>query len=305
MPAYKILSIDGGGIRGVLPASFLAKFATDHEYADPLSRHFDLVAGTSTGAIIALAVALDVPIAKIKELYVSRGEKVFDRRSFSGPISVFGSKYHNAQLKAELEDVFQKRTLGQCVREVCIPAVDIATGKAVIFSRKSHPGALAWKVALSSSAAPLYFPSVRFKGDEVLPGLYADGGLWANNPAMTALAHAVALEHKLEKIWMLSLGTGDAVARAGLKSSPSGSFSWGSFLVDTVMFSQSTGVSTMAQQLLGRRFHRLNIPLREDECSLDALNAVARLAQLGAEDYCPPHVKGKIRHHFFSHPLGN
>ncbi len=300
----KILSIDGGGIRGALPASFLSTLATDFGSKHPLSRNFELIAGTSTGAIIALAIALDIPIQKVKQLYVTRGGQVFKHRLVSGPYSTLGSKYINEPLAKELEAVFEGRTLGQCVREVCIPAVDIATGKAVIFTRATHPDALAWKVAMASAAAPFYFPSVKFAGDEALPGLYADGGLWANNPALAAIGQAVASGRQLEDIWMLSLGTGDAVSRAGLKDHPSGLISWGFFLVDTVMFSQSTGIATVAHQLLGRRYYHLNITLREEECSLDALRAVERLVQLGAQDYCPAKTKILVKHHFFSHPVG-
>lgn len=205
----RILSIDGGGIRGLIPATVLA--ALEQVAARPCGDLFDLIAGTSTGGIIALGLAHGLAASDMVDLYAKKGPAIFSR-SFDQELrsgdGVYGPRYLATSLEKVLLDLLGDATLAD-VRgpELLIPAYAIDVPSAWFFrtwkARSDATDNLHLRdVARATSAAPTYFPPAMVGGHA-----FIDGGMFANNPAMCALASA-------RKLWpgqpveMLSLGTG-------------------------------------------------------------------------------------------------
>jgi uncharacterized protein len=202
----KILCIDGGGIRGVFAIAILQ--ALEKEYNQPISALFDMIAGTSTGAIIAAAAAMDKDMNEIEESYKQYGEKIFVRQAKLG---LFKSVYSDRYLRFLLKKAFGDTQLAHIDKPLLIPAVDITHGKPFIHrSNYGHPGndelsMHLWNSVLSSCSAPVYFPPNNVDNRY----LSIDGGLWANNPSLVCLTEALDFFHKgMTDIKIMSLGTG-------------------------------------------------------------------------------------------------
>ena len=195
----RVVSLDGGGIKGALTARILSRL----EAASPgwLAR-VDLFAGTSTGGILALALASELSPEACVSLYRDRGPSIFAPRDFMDAIP--GDEYVRADygsegLRAALVGIFGSRCLGDLNHDVLIPAFDLKRWQPKFFDREHDANARIVDVALATSAAPTYFPIHAGK---------ADGGLFANNPSDSALAFLLAKGAKLSDVRMLSVGTG-------------------------------------------------------------------------------------------------
>ncbi|MBY5396964.1 patatin-like phospholipase family protein [Rhizobium leguminosarum] len=216
----RILSIDGGGIRGILPASILALCEERFCGGRSAGAYFDFIAGTSTGGIIALGLSVGMTAKDILRIYVDYGQEIFPPRpttSLSVVRRVLGwrevlrdlanYKYDRAALSKHLAEVFGDRLLGDAERRLVIPSFD-EYNEVHLFKTPHHPDYRKdWQermvdVALSTSAAPTFFSTYK-NGDRH----FADGGVWANNPVMTALVDALACyDVDRHKIHILSLG---------------------------------------------------------------------------------------------------
>ena len=200
----RILSIDGGGIRGTFPASFLA--ALEAELPEPIGRYFDLIAGTSTGGIIAIALAMGMSAKEILELYEKRGAGIFyqDTTGITGWVGKglrtarwlgWGPKYSTDRLRSALEEVLGDRRIGDAHTRLLIPSWHPQTRKVYVYKTAHHERLttdykdLALDAALATAAAPTYFRE-HITGNDV--GL-VDGGLWANNPIGYAVAEAIGV----------------------------------------------------------------------------------------------------------------
>lgn len=216
---FRILSIDGGGIKGIFPASVLSAFETEFCPGNSAGEYFDLITGTSTGGIIALGLSLGLPSNVILELYMEHGASIFPPSRLPRPVAKvvrgFGRvgrySYKRAPLKAALEDVFDNRTLGDAERRLCIPSFEGTYGEVFVFKTPHHPDfKLDWSqrmvdVAMATAAAPTFFKTLKM-GRQV----FADGGVWANNPVMIGLVDALST-HNLDRrqVQILSLSCGD------------------------------------------------------------------------------------------------
>lgn len=192
---FKVLSIDGGGIKGLYSAKILEHL--EQEYGVSLSDYFDLICGTSTGGIIALALSLKIPAKDIVEFYKVDGPRIFNHRSrlrrsieFAKQL-LFKSKYSSSELEAALNKVLMDSKIEDSNNLLCIPSFNISTGENRVFKRDY--GNLRWDnnlrmvdVALATSAAPTYFPLHQLKNS-----YYVDGGIWANNPALCGLLETI------------------------------------------------------------------------------------------------------------------
>ncbi len=216
----RILSIDGGGIRGILPASVLALCEDRFCGGRPAGRFFDFIAGTSTGGIIALGLSLGMSARDILTIYIDHGAEIFPPRKLSrlralrafqtvraGLRDLTSYKYDRAALSNALIKVFEGKQFGDAERRLVIPSFD-EYNEVHLFKTPHHPDYQRdWKermvdVALSTSAAPTFFSTYK-NGDRH----FADGGVWANNPVMTALTDALACyDVDRRKIHILSLG---------------------------------------------------------------------------------------------------
>src|SRR3989344_530408 len=128
--ALRILAIDGGGIRGYFAAHVLERIQQEHgvHFANP----FDVICGTSTGAIIAAALATEYPLKNVKKLYEERGCHIFKRAT--GSIGgLLRAKYSIARLRSELSEAFGDQTLTQTTTRLLIPATDIGNGQVHVF----------------------------------------------------------------------------------------------------------------------------------------------------------------------------
>ena len=213
MADYRILSIDGGGIRGLLVAVVLEKL---DELQPGWRDKTHMYAGTSTGGIIALALAKGLEPSVVRDLYYEKSPELFDSHWYElreGP-PFLRAKYSNADLRHELEAVFGDTMLKNLKKKVLIAAFDLHDAEKGHwkpkffhnFAGKDTDGNLrASDVALYTSAAPTYFPTVDG---------FIDGGVVANNPSMAALAQALDGRAKinprpmLEDMALLSIGTG-------------------------------------------------------------------------------------------------
>ncbi|MEQ1597576.1 MAG: CBASS cGAMP-activated phospholipase [Casimicrobium sp.] len=269
---FRILSIDGGGIRGILPASILAEFEREYLGGNSAGDYFDLIAGTSTGGIIALGLSIGLSASDILQVYSDHGEEIFPspkppldglKRLWAKARSLAYYQYDREPLERELRRIFGARAFGDAQRRLCIPSFDGFT-EVNIFKTPHHPDfKLDWReemvtVALATSAAPTYF-SIYRDGQR----RFADGGVWANNPVMVALVDALSCnELDRDQIDILSLGCGDAeltisdaqVLRGGL-------WHWRD-IVSSAMHLSSQNALGQAGLLIGRdRLIRLNAPL--------------------------------------------
>lgn len=202
----RILAIDGGGVRGAVPASFLANLEAKCN-ARVVDR-FDLIAGTSTGGIIALGLAMGMSASEIVEFYRLLAPKVFGRAKAR---RLFSAKYSSEPLRAELARVFGDRLLGEAATRLLIPAYDSKRQQLHVFKTAHHPrlqtdcSERVVDVALATAAAPSYFPTHSIAFGPTL----ADGGLWANNPAGAAAVEAMSLlGWQGDEVRVLSLGCG-------------------------------------------------------------------------------------------------
>lgn len=226
MKSMRILALDGGGMKGVYACAYLQTL--EAHFGVSLSDHFDLVAGTSTGGIIALGIGAGLDAADILSLYRDHGREIFPyvagHRQLARRIRS-GHAYGSEGLKRALSGTFQEAatarplTMADAVTRLCVPAVNARDCSPRVF--KAHKGEpqvahltrdLAipmTDVALATAAAPWYLPiaQVREAGEQFT---YLDGGLWANNPAVVAVTEAftyyVGEGREFDCIELLSIG---------------------------------------------------------------------------------------------------
>lgn len=214
----RILSIDGGGIRGTFPAAFLASLEEDLEH--PIGRYFDLIAGTSTGGIIAIGLALGLSAKEILSLYEENGPAIFGQTEggTKGIITkigrkakwaVWGPKYDTGPLEAALNKVLGERKIGEASSRLLVPAWHTKLQKVYIYKTAHHERLstdykdLAVDAALATAAAPSYFREHITARDVGL----VDGGVWANNPTGIAVAEAIGtLGWNASELRVLSVG---------------------------------------------------------------------------------------------------
>src|SRR5712691_3881147 len=178
---FRILSLDGGGVKGAFAASALATF--EQTTGRRIVEHFDLLTGTSTGGIIAIGLAMGATAETICRFYETDGPKIFPKRDgiqkWLGQIrDVFWPRFSNESLRAAIQGVVGDRPLKEAKTRLVIPTYDVNTGKVYLFKTPHHPGyshhadLLAVDVALATAAAPTYFPAHTIPGR----GTFIDGG---------------------------------------------------------------------------------------------------------------------------------
>ena len=324
-PVRRILTIDGGGIRGVFPAAFLAELEKDLTY--PIARYFDLMAGTSTGGIIAIGLALGVPAADLKALYEEEGPSIFGQ-THSGLWRMLAQgrflsrwlwrpKYDADELRRAVERAFGMRKLGEAVTRLAIPAWHAETQRTYIFKTAHHERfdtdykKSAVDAAMATAAPPGYLPAHVTSDGVVL----VDGGLWANNPTAVAVAEAIGnLGWSAGGLRVLSLGCLDEV---GVARERYGLCRLIPALSDFFLRSQSQGSLGIAQALTGHphdreAIYRISQPAPEGRFSLDNTRRIGALVDravtearqqkpvlkskffgVPAEDFVPSHGRGR------------
>ena len=213
---FRILCLDGGGIRGLYSAQMLKRMKKDCNI--DFYNDFDLIVGTSTGSILAGSIVKQIDIEKVIALYVNEGKNIFKKRWLSR-IGLFASKYNPNPLKEQLKVIFENTTLGDIEKPLLINATDIGNSTQFVFKTTFNDqkdsngnkkelvrdkGILLSDAILASSSAPIFFPP-----HKVGNFLLADGGLWANSPVLVALAEAKKIfKTEPNDVVVVSIGTG-------------------------------------------------------------------------------------------------
>jgi patatin-like phospholipase/acyl hydrolase len=271
----KILSIDGGGIRGVIPALVLAKI--EHLIGKPAARLFDLIAGTSTGGILALALAKPDPEGEpeysaidLAALYEEEGAAIFRKpawRRFLPLGGLFEERYDVAGIEDVLHRYFGESRLRSAVTEVLVTSYEIERRTPFFFrsskARKNPDYDFPMKqAARATSAAPTYFEPLKIDTGGA-KGYYAlvDGGLYANNPAMCATVEGQLL-FPGEDLLVVSLGTGALTRPLPYRQARAwGLAGWAKPVLDIVFDGVSSTVDFQLRQLLGKRYLRIQSKL--------------------------------------------
>jgi hypothetical protein len=282
------LAIDGGGIKGAFPASFLASI--EETIGAPVADYFDLIVGTSTGGIIAIGLGLGLSAKQILDFYTRHGPRIFaGNRRVRSVRRVARAKYDPEPLKAALIDVFGDRRLGDSRTRLVIPSFDLETGVIHVYKTAHHPRFVidykipAVEVAMATAAAPTYFPTYRSAAGVPL----VDGGIWANNPAGTAAVEALGvLEWPRGSVQMLSIGCTTAPLNAKADQAKWLGFSyWAQRLVPVFMAAQSSASIGTAQLLLGHEnVQRYSTTVSEGRFRLDAAEDIESLRGLGESE---------------------
>jgi uncharacterized protein len=279
---FKILSIDGGGIRGIFPAIILAELEERFLGGEPIADQFDLITGTSTGGIIALGLAAGLRPRDMANLYVDKGREIFPplasnwRGRLSGLFNWFRDlayyRYDRESLHSLLKYLFKDKLLGDTKTRLCIPSADGNHGNVYIFKTHHHPDyqkdqhELMLKVACATSAAPTFFQPLDDGGYRFL-----DGGLWANNPIMIGVVDVLScFDVDRHSVSVLSLGCGDENYMVGnAKVKYGGKLLWAD-VIDAAMSFQSQNALGQARLLLGaERVLRVTPPIISPPIRLD------------------------------------
>ena len=293
MPNFRILSCDGGGIRGVLTAVLLDRLVAAYPgLLQDRPGTITLYAGTSTGGIIALGLAAGLSPAQMRDLYVTNGKLIFDSSWTRDVVELgglSGSKYNNEDLKQILKDTFGAKKLSDLTPRVLIASFSLDNTPAVprtwnpkffhnFTGADSDGDSLVVDVAMSTSAAPTYFPSY---------GVYIDGGVIANNPSMAAVVQAMDGRNEpgeratsLDGIKLLSLGTGASLQYIDGVDHDWGDAQWIKPILN-VMMDGSVGVADFeCRQLLGNSYCRVEPTFPADKSF--AMDDVSKIVDLMA-----------------------
>ena len=273
---FRILSIDGGGIRGIFPAALLAELERRYLDGESVAGYFDLITGTSTGGIIAIGLGAGLPAAKILQFYEQDGRDIFPPKGRLASLwearRLVTHMYDNQKLKEHLQRQLGSRTLSDSSSRLCIPSCDGTHGDIWVYKTPHHPdyqmdgSRRMVDVALATSAAPTYFRPMEEGGYRLL-----DGGLWANNPIMVGVVEALtALGVPRGRVRVLSLGCGSEPYRVGRwKMIAGGQFGWRDVISGAIRY-QSLGALGQARLLLGaERVDRIEPDLSGPPIALD------------------------------------
>ncbi len=283
---FHILALDGGGTRGIYTAQLLAKI--EQAFGTHIRTCFDLIVGTSTGAIIGGAAVSDISMTDIVELFETETPYIFRRRWYRIPL--FLSKYPDQKLAKIIAKHLPATPLGEIESPLMMTSSEITKSEVHIFrsnyrSRDSEIAATDKDVSLrdailASCAAPTFFAP---KSVDNL--LLADGGLWANNPSTVAFTEALsAFGKEAQEIRMLSVGTGHSVNMYRNRRGWGFITGWGGAkLTSYVMTLQSQASANTAKLLLKENYLRINPEI--DFWELDTLTQLDNLKSLAARDF--------------------
>jgi patatin-like phospholipase/acyl hydrolase len=282
---FKILTIDGGGIKGVFPAALLTEI--EDAIGTNIGSYFDLIAGTSTGGIIALALALRIKAKEILRLYIECGPKIFPSSMdiHRRVLHYVRCKYKTDPLSNALKEVFQDHKLGDCRNRILIPTFNAQNGSTKIYKTPHHERfERDWiekvvDVALATSAAPTYFAPYVSRDMIAL----IDGGIWANNPTGIAVVEAIGvLKQPAEEIRTLSIGC--TCEPQNFMLGNKGLIGWRRKAIEAALCGQSFGSMGIATMLIGpESITRIDPPTEPGRFHLDNAKRATELAGLGKE----------------------
>lgn len=274
----RVLAIDGGGVRGVVPARVLAEL--EREARRPINELFDLVAGASTGGLIGLAVTApqnreDMHLARLlAETYDGQARAVFKKprlqRVPNVPLNL--RVYDREPIRALAHRFVGESRLDEATVPLMVPAYDLSDARSYWF-KSWVPERAAFsmqEVALAASAAPTYFRTFHVPWDEERKEehTFIDGGVFANNPSLVAWMEAQRL-HPGRPVLIVSLGTGDVTGSDGRPPEEWGLREWVTRGLQTIFDANSDHVDQLLTQHLGDTYLRVQISLPSDKGAMD------------------------------------
>lgn len=304
MSKIKILSIDGGGIRGILPGVVLSRLEDklrklSKDDSSRLADYFDFFAGTSTGGILSLSYLIPDknkrPLLTAQEsvnLYLERGDEIFDvslwQKLKSGG-GILDEKYSANELEDSLEDTFKDHMLSDLLKPCIISSYDIRNGKPHFFKQHlSHNKIYNFKVkdvARGTSAAPTYFQAARVKNDVGTPFILVDGGTFANNPSMVAYSEVRTMKFPdkvdyptAKDMLIVSIGTGSQSKSYSYKNVKDwGQIQWVKPVIEIMMSGNSSAThyhltqiyDTLETQYDKECYHRLEPTVKTADSQMD------------------------------------
>jgi len=300
----RILSIDGGGIRGILPGVILVELEKKLQKKTgnkklKLADMFDFMAGTSTGGILTLAYLMpnkdNKPLYSAQDalnFYLERGDEIFDvslRQRFKSGNGITDEKYDATEIEEALLDKFSNTKLNQLVKPCIISSYDIRQGKPHFFKQHlANNDIYNFKIkdiARATSAAPTYFETARIKNDINTPFPLIDGGVFVNNPALVAYSEVrnINFDHKninkpkAENMMIVSIGTGSKSKSYEYKKAKDwGLIGWIKPLIDIMMTGNSQTVNYHLKQIFAtlntnnsKDYHRLEPQIISADSEMD------------------------------------
>jgi patatin-like phospholipase/acyl hydrolase len=248
---FKILSVDGGGIKGLYSSTILEHL--ERKFNGSCSDYFDLLCGTSTGGLIVLALSLKMSAGEISKIYEKHGHEIFPKQNKFVSLfrqTLWKGKFSDEPLKKVLAGLFGEITISESNNLLCIPTYSYTDARPWVFKFDHKEGPLDRDnkakyvdVALATSAAPTFFPLCEI--DYFDHKQFIDGGVWANNPSLIGLLEALKYftgseEHQFDGVQILSVSSLNTISgkMTGLNRKRS-FFHWGNDLFETAMIGQS------------------------------------------------------------------
>ena len=294
---FQILALSGGGYRGLFSARVLELM--EEQYGGSVADRFDLIAGTSIGGILALALAGRIPAANLKDLFVKHGAEIFRSRGMlSGWL---GAKYDNRYLRELLarKEYLGEKLLGESRTRLLIPAVNYTSGAPQVFKTPHHENLgrdyrlSMVDVAMATSAAPTYFPIYEMNSQQ-----YVDGGLIANAPGLLAVHEArTLLGQDHSDIHVVAIGTVTSQVTAD-PSQPldRGKARWAESIFELTISAQESLSKFMLRHTLGDRFLDVDVLVTEAQSAsvgLDKTDEAATSVLLGRANHVAQQFFGR------------
>lgn len=273
----KILAIDGGGMKGVYAASFLTEI--EEQCGGNICDYFDMLLGTSTGAIIAAALAVRIPAKKILNLYLEKGKDIFPKERWK----LFKGRYDAEPLKNELMQIFGDTEMRDASTRLLIPTYNLSTDAVQIFKTPHAPDLkfdkerLIYDVLLATTAAPIYFSPHKMTG-----GTYMDGGVGANNPSLIGLVEGITrCQWEKDEIRILNIGS----VAGGKNTTGQEKMGLKNFLTvqQCFMNAENQYASNICGLMLGKRYIRIEETVKPGEVAMDRTDKISlkKLMDLG------------------------
>lgn len=283
---FKILSLDGGGLRSVFQARMIQRI----EKATQRQLKPNLYAGTSGGAIVATGVQV-LPLDQVIEFFKTEGPKIFKKDGLLDDIedlwNLTGARYQSKGLKSALTKAFGDMKLKELPANTLLTSFSLKNSEGywqpVVHhnfkgSPKASPELSIVSAVMRSAAAPTYFPIVNEDGEK-----FCDGGVWGNNPSMAALAAAVDKYvggQRHDRVSILSIGTGRLKLQLPGSKQDLGALDWlKKGLVDVLLDGNIEAAHYYSRSVLGPAYYRLQVDLADD-IRLDDVSGIGRMIEL-------------------------
>lgn len=263
---FKILCLDGGGAKGYFSVYILKRI--EEEFNIKLSEYFDLIVGTSTGALISAAISSNINLDDLLEIYLTKNNEIFKKRANN--FLKLKSTYETESFEEELKKILKDIDFKDLKTNIMIQSTDIEKKDPVLFkSWEENNNISLFDAVISSASAPTYFDP-HFINNK----LYSDGAIWANNPSIIAISEAISkksFNKNIENIKILSIATGKNTENIDFSKQKNwGLLAWANDIIDIIIESNDKSDEICAKKILNDNYLRINYNL-ESKVSIDVI----------------------------------